>query len=71
MAKVTVQAILRAWLIGHGYDGLCTDDCGCYVEDGVCPCGSDPTDCVPGYKVPDPDGESDWIISAEKPEGGE
>lgn len=70
MAQVTVRDIVRAHLIAHGYDGLCMDDCGCFLEGefaGLCPCGGDPTNCIPGYARPDPDEEGEFIICAEKP----
>jgi len=62
---MTAKDILTQWLTEHGYDGLCGDECGCAIEDlGVCE-GSC-LDCVPGYKVPDPTGESRYLIVEKK-----
>jgi hypothetical protein len=45
--------IVEAWLKGNGYDGLCTEDCGCLVGD-LMPCGEFGTKCEAGYKRPCP-----------------
>ena len=45
--------LIRDWLLQQGYDGLYSDDCGCFL-DNLMPC-SEPgnlTDCQPGYKIP-------------------
>jgi len=50
--EITVKSIVEQWLKDHGYDGLCTDHCGCLVGD-LMPCGDDGTlsiICRPGYK---------------------
>jgi hypothetical protein len=44
----SVMDILREGLVRHGFDGLCTQDCGCPVDD-LCPCRADPMMCEPGY----------------------
>lgn len=70
-----VIEIVREYLIQHGYDGLCDDDCGCEIDDlapvlprirrVVCawlqdtPC--DPEECPF-------DGDCDFHISELKPE---
>ena len=51
MDKLTAKQILIYWLKKHYYDGLCGDKCGCGVDDLII-CDEDPSDCVPGYKVP-------------------
>jgi len=58
---MTVKEILTQWLIEHGYDGLCAKECGCTIEDLEC-CEGSCLDCVPGYKVLDPTGESKYLI---------
>lgn len=48
---MTIHEILKSWLITNNYEGLYNDDdCGCTV-DFLIPCGSDPSNCSPGYKV--------------------
>jgi hypothetical protein len=45
---MTAKEIIIDWLKAHGYDGLCSDECGCRLDDlmpGECSC----PDCVPGY----------------------
>jgi len=50
---MSVRDIVLNYLRQNGYDGLCTDDCGCGL-DNLQPCGYDnpigPFDCVPAYK---------------------
>jgi len=46
--RVTVASIVEAWLKSNGYDGLCTEDCGCGLED-LMPCCEDCGGCEPGY----------------------
>ena len=46
-----VHKIVKAYLIEHGYDGLCDDECGCGVDD-LMTCGNYSGCCVPGYRVP-------------------
>jgi len=72
--SLTVRYILTAWLTEHGYDGLCRHDfdglcryeCGCAIEDMPL-CEGDCLNCVPGHKVPDPTGESRYLIVEGKP----
>ena len=37
---MTVHEIVLEYLEEHGFDGLCTDDCGCSVDD-LAPCCSE------------------------------
>ena len=49
---MTTKEIIIKYLKDHGYDGLCTEDCGCGI-DNLFPCtlGNDFRDeCVPAYK---------------------
>lgn len=54
----SVKEIVISYLTEHGYDGLCTYDCGC-SKDNLGPCfgGDLPEDCVAGYRVEDSKGE--------------
>lgn len=62
-----VQAIIKAWLKEHGYDGLCEPitECGCGVDDlapcagGVYGCQGVPKDCQPARKIEVKPGE--WL----------
>ena len=66
----TVQEILLAYLNKHGYDGICTDECGCTKED-LAPCGCGDFDCRPGYNHPEQakvEGAEHWI-APQKPKG--
>lgn len=55
-ANPDVTAMVRAYLIQHGYDGLYTEDCGCHVDD-LAPCGDMPPTCQAGYRMATPWGE--------------
>jgi hypothetical protein len=46
---MNVKEIIIKYLKENGYDGLCTDDCGCQISD-LCPCGNNIELCGPGYK---------------------
>jgi hypothetical protein len=57
--EITVKKIVYEYLLSHGYDGLCFDDCGCKLEDlmpGECPNHN----CIPGHIKLNYDGS--WII---------
>jgi len=41
----TVKDIITEWLVAHGADGLCNDDCACPVAD-LASCGSFYMDCM-------------------------
>ena len=49
LSGMTVHGIIKMLLLRHGYDGLCTDDCGCSI-DNLAPCGNDCMLCRPAYK---------------------
>lgn len=72
---MNVKQIVEQWLRANNFDGLCTIDCGCEVND-LMPCREYAHDCQAGYKVPCPGGEAcyvgggcDFHISPTKPEG--
>lgn len=67
----TCAEIIRQFLGENGYDGLCSDECGCLLDD-LMPCGSGEfiTGCVAGYRQkvpPDQVGECDFWVGLEKP----
>ena len=69
--NVSVQEIVKDWLVEHGYGGLCDPgECGCEVGD-LMPCGYPSLlGCVAGYKGDAPAGsefEGGWCIYAGKP----
>ena len=49
---MTVQEIVKDWLVAHGYDGLASDECGCGVDGkyGLMPCEECFDTCKPAYK---------------------
>lgn len=52
---MNVFEIVRDYLISHGYDGLCNEDCGCTL-DYLIPCENRIDTCEPGY-LEERDGE--------------
>ena len=49
---MTVHEIILDYLEEHGFDGLCTDECGCSVDDlAPCGCSECVMDCVPARKI--------------------
>jgi hypothetical protein len=44
-----VRKILQVWLRSNGFDGLCSGDCGCFI-DYLIPCSEDFWFCEPGTK---------------------
>ena len=60
---MNVREIIKAYLKEHGFDGLVDDDgeCGCLV-DNLMPCDAPCETCRPGFRGPDPEGESEWLI---------
>ena len=61
-----VKEIVKAYLIAYDYDGLCSDECGCKIDD-LMPCENNTDRCVPGYLV-ECKGctDYDWCISEKK-----
>ena len=64
-----VKEIVKDWLYKNGYDGLCSDHCGCKLDD-LMPCScSGIEECVAGHLSKcDPetcpaDGDCEWHIS--------
>jgi len=47
---MTIKQIVEQYLRANGYDGLCTEDCGCFLGDLFCCCCEAHEDCKPGYK---------------------
>jgi len=45
---MTVREILIDYLKANGYDGLCTEDCGCGLDD-IETCSNMQTDCKPAH----------------------
>ena len=70
-----VQAILRAWLKEHNYDGLCNPEleCGCGLDDFV-PCNGSPmyggiqADCQPAHRREVKPGEWRYVTDGWEPE---
>ena len=46
---MTVKQIVAEWLVKNGFDGLCSENCGCPLDDLMC-CGLACDSCKPGYK---------------------
>ncbi len=67
----SVREIVKAYLKEHGFDGLfCPHvSCGCPLND-LMPCGEDCSDCLAGYSVTPPDGESSWIAPRKEEDNG-
>lgn len=61
---MTVKEIVKRFLIDNDYDGLWTDDCGCFINDLFPCCAEGVENCRPGYKSMDSSG--DWKIGPEK-----
>jgi len=61
---MTVEEIVTEYLAANGYDGLCNDDCGCWLDD-LFPCGSAQSDCEAGRAEERVRGE--WGIYPGKP----
>lgn len=76
---LTVIEIIKKHLIDNNFDGLVKPvsfgedpdahyGCGCELND-LQPCGSDFSQCKPGYKYKDPDNEFEFLIFEEHQEG--
>ena len=65
---MSIEDIIRTYLEAAGFDGLYSDDCGCWLGD-LFPCGEpNIRECYAGYKRVaewDPD---DFIVGPEKEE---
>lgn len=49
---MTCLDIVLKWLKDHEIEGLCTEDCGCGVDDFMpCGCGSNLIQCIPAKHV--------------------
>lgn len=46
---ITVGEIIKKYLVDNGYDGLCSDSCGCGLDD-LFACDTCDWDCKPAYK---------------------
>ncbi len=72
---MTVNEIVRSWLVDNGYDGLFCSDMPCACEaDDLAPCGEmHGTWCEPGYKHPcdgrgeECEGDCGWHMGPSKP----
>jgi len=61
---MTLEDIVRDWLLDHGYDGLCypEEECGCGIND-LMPCGQPSLNCVAGHRIEAPEGSDvDYFI---------
>ena len=47
---MTAREILCLYLLEHGYDGLCSGECGCDLNDLFACCGECSAYCHPAYK---------------------
>jgi hypothetical protein len=47
---MVVEDIIRLWLKANGYNGLCTQDCGCTIDD-LAPCSGYCFTCEPGHCI--------------------
>jgi len=50
---MTIKEIVISYLKEHGFEGLCSEDCGCDIDD-LAPCESSMVECVPAMRVPCP-----------------
>jgi hypothetical protein len=51
--SITCKDMVVKYLKENGYDGLCGEECGCVLKDGLFPCMTcEPLDCVAGYQRP-------------------
>lgn len=60
--------IIKNYLEKNGFDGLCSNECGCLLPD-IVPCCSDFSKCIPGYNVAKPENlrcEFDYYICPSK-----
>jgi hypothetical protein len=57
-----VGTILAEYLEQYGYDGLCSDDCGCLIAD-LAPCGEMSCDCQAGWIDPEKTDDGFYITT--------
>ena len=55
---MTVKDIIRDWLVTHKCDGLCSEECGCRLDDLI-PCGESSPDCV-AARLGEPPDDTDF-----------
>lgn len=46
---MTVKEIVKDYLEQNGFDGLCSENCGCGLDD-IMPCDCETNNCQPAYK---------------------
>jgi hypothetical protein len=48
---MTVEEIIKKYLVDNGFDGLCTNECGCFTDNLILCGGYNPafSECVPGH----------------------
>lgn len=50
--RITCRDIVESWLKANGYDGLCSEECGCGMGEDFSPCGfAEFESCTPAYKI--------------------
>lgn len=65
-----LKEIVQKYLVDRGFDGLCSDECGCLLEDFM-PCGEPGEDCKPGYRHPcNCEYECEYHVAPRRPTGG-
>ena len=47
---MTVKEIVKDYLRKNGFDGLCSENCGCGLDDFM-PCDCETNNCQPAYKL--------------------
>lgn len=57
----TVKAIVEEYLRANGYDGLCSEDCGCDVNDLMVAYDCPHENCEVAHKQICKDEESEWF----------
>lgn len=55
-----VKEIVKLWLEQNGYDGLCEEDCGCFLGEFM-PCDTPLPSCEPAYQHRS-EGEGGYIM---------
>lgn len=66
---MTTKEIIENWLKENGYDGIYSPgECACKIGD-LMPCGTDASECEPGYQHPG-DEDADFYIKGEPYQSG-